>query len=226
MATSGTYTFNPSVGDVVLSAYARCGIRRTELLAEHMVDARSELNYLLSEWSNRQVNLWTVDLVTLALTSGVATYNVLASTVMILDAYISTSSSADQIISPVSRSEYASFPDKTTTGTPSVFWFDRLIAPTITLWQTPDSTQTYTLKYYRCRQVQDANIANGETTEVPYRWIDALVSGLSARLALIYKPEIAAALDTKAERSWQIAATQDIENRPLVIMPAIGRYFR
>lgn len=229
MTLSGTYAFNPGVGEIVLSAFARCGVRRTELLAEHMVDARNETNFLLSEWSNRQVNLWSVDLVTQALTADTATYDVDASTVMILDAYIETGSGTtlnDRIISPVSRTEYASFPNKTTSGFPSVFWFDRLISPTITLWTPPDSSQTYTLKYYRCRQIQDAGIASGQTPEIPYRWIDALVSGLAARLALIYKPEIAAALDARAERSWQIAAVQDIENSPLVIAPMLGGYYR
>jgi hypothetical protein len=57
---------------------------------------------------------------------------------MILDMYISYGSpSTDRLIFPISRSEYAAYPDKTTQGTPTVFWFDRLIAPTFTLWPVP-----------------------------------------------------------------------------------------
>jgi hypothetical protein len=227
MATSGTYAFNPSVGEIVLAAYARCSVRRTSILAEHMVDARNETNFLLSEWSNRQVNLWTVDLVTQPLTAGTATYSVNASTVMVLDAYIETGSGVsanDRLIFPVSRTEYASFPNKNSQGTPTVFWFDRLVSPTITVWQVPDDSQTYTLKYYRCRQVQDTNLASGETPEIPYRWIDAFTSGLTARLADIYKPDIAERWAIKAERAFNLAATQDVENVAMNIVPALGAY--
>lgn len=228
MTSSGTYNFYPSIGEIVLAAYSRCSVRRTSLLAEHMTDARFETNDMLSEWSNRQVNLWTVDLVTEVLTPEVATYAVDPSTVMILDAYISTetgTSSRDRIISPVSRTEYASFSDKVTPGTPTVFWFDRLISPTITLWQPPDDALVYTLKYYRCRQVQDSNLPGGETPEIPYRWINAFSTGLTARLAETYKPEIADRWAVKAERAFNIAATQDVENVALNIIPSLNGYF-
>ena len=46
MTTSGTYSFNPSLGEVVLNAFARCGIRRTSLAQEHMSDARFEANLM------------------------------------------------------------------------------------------------------------------------------------------------------------------------------------
>ena len=48
MASSGLYTFNPSLSDVVLAAYARCQIRRTAITTEHLMDAYNESNYLLS----------------------------------------------------------------------------------------------------------------------------------------------------------------------------------
>ena len=61
MATSGTYNFNPSLGEVVLYAYNLCEIRNTALAQEHMEAARMASNMLLSNWSNRGVNLWVVD---------------------------------------------------------------------------------------------------------------------------------------------------------------------
>ena len=126
MATSGTFLFAPSTGEVVLSAFARLQIRRPEILAEHLINARMETNFLLVEWANLQVNLWEVDLQTVSLVQGTATYTVPADTVMILDAYVTPSGATDRLIFPISRSEYASYPDKTIQNTPSVFWFDRL----------------------------------------------------------------------------------------------------
>lgn len=227
MAPSGTTTFNLSNASIAVAAYARLQIRRSALLAEHMADAYTEFNLMLSSISNLQPNLWKVDLVSVPLIAGQATYSVSASTVMILDAYISYGSpNTDRLIFPVSRTEYASYPNKTSQGVPSVFWFDRLLSPTVTLWLVPDSTSSYTLNYYRCSQVQDANLPSGETPDVPYRWLDALVAGLAHRLARIWKPELEAQRAADAEKAWSIAATQDVENVGMTLSPGIGSYYR
>jgi hypothetical protein len=86
MTTTGTYNYNPALSDFVLNAYSLCGIKRTELLQQHLQDARMQANFLLSEWSNRQVNLWTVDLQSVPLTQGLSTYQVPQETVAVLDA--------------------------------------------------------------------------------------------------------------------------------------------
>ena len=183
---------------------------------------------MLSKFSNLQVNLWTVDLVSVPLVQGQATYNVDPSTIQILDAYISFTGSTenDRLIFPVSRTEYASYPNKTAQGTPSVFWYDRLINPTITLWYVPDASSTYTLNYYRCVQVQDANLPAGETPDVPYRWLDCMVAELSYRLSRLWKPELEAVRKADAQEAWAVAATQDVENVELTIAPGIDSYFR
>ena len=64
MTTSGTYTFNPSLGELTLYAYNLIGIRNTSLAQEHMEAARMASNMMLARWSNQGVNLWAVDLVT------------------------------------------------------------------------------------------------------------------------------------------------------------------
>jgi hypothetical protein len=229
MTTSGTYNFNPSLGEVVLNAFARCGIRRTALVQEHLQDARFEANLLFSEWSNRGVNLWKVDLQTVPLIEGTTLYTVPSNTVMILDAYIATGSGQsefDRMIMPISRSEYSQTPNKNLQAPPTVFWFDRLINPTITVWPVPDQSNYYTLNYYRVIQIQDAEMENAQTLDVPYRWLDATCAGLASRLAAIYAPDRIQVLTARAESAYQIAAMQDTENVPLYIMPGLSGYFR
>jgi len=228
MTTSGTYDFNPSGGQLILYAYSLCGIRRPALIAEHMEDARMALNLMLSAWGNSTPNLWTVDLVETTLVAGTATYDVDAKTVMILDAYIRTGTGEEQndrIIWPVSRTEYASFPNKDMQALPTVYWFDRILSPTITLWQTPDDSTTYTLRYYRCTVIQDINLANGEQVAIPQRWLDAFVWGLAARLAVSYAPDRAQALDQKAMQALTKAQEQDTEWVSTYIMPAVSGYY-
>ena len=70
MTTSGTYSFNPSLGEIVLYAFNSVGLRNTSLVQEHFQTARMAANMLLSRWSNQGVNLWKVELVTQNLVQG------------------------------------------------------------------------------------------------------------------------------------------------------------
>lgn len=226
MTTSGTYAFNPALGEIVLYAYQNIGVRPAAVLQEHMESARMATNMMLSRWSNQGVNLWAVDLVTVPLVEGQATYAVDGNTIMVLDAYTTTSSGIDRVIMPISRTEYASYPNKTQQGFPTSYWFDRLVSPTITLWPVPDGSSATILKYYRVRQVQDANLQNGENVEIPYRWLEAFADGLAYRLARIWQPQMAVALKGQADESYQIAAEQDVEVVNTYISPMISSYFR
>lgn len=225
--TSGSFSFAPSLGETVLTAYARIGVRRAEIEQSHLDDAKQEANLLLAKLSNTQPNLWSVDLQALPILQGSATYTVPAETVMILDVFIRYGSpTTDRSIYPISRSEYATYPTKSLQAFPTVFWFDRLISPTITLWPTPDGNGPYTLYYYRVRQIQDANYINGQNIEIPYLWLDAFTAGLAYRLARIYAPQLEGQRKTDADEAWQIAATQNVENINLVISPGLSSYFQ
>jgi hypothetical protein len=230
MATSNTYVFNPSLGEIVLYSFNMIGVRNTALLAEHMESARMASNMMLASWSNQGVNLWAVDLVTVPLVNDQKTYSVDGNTVMILDAYIQndmTGEDIDRIILPVSRTEYASYPNKDQRGFPTVYWFDRLISPTVTLWPVPyASSGNQTLKYYRVRRLQDSSLQNGQNVEVPYLWLDAFATNLAMRLAMIWAPEKMQILKPLADEAYQIAASQNVENVPFYISPMLSGYWR
>ena len=229
MATSGTYAFNPSLGEIIIYAYNLTGIRGTSLLQEHMQSARMAANMMLSNWGNRGVNLWAVDLITTPLVQGTSTYAVDSNTVMILDAYIETDNGSgqpiDRLILPISRTEYASYPNKDQQGFSTTYWFDRLLSPTVTLWPVPDGTTT-SFKYYRVRQLQDANLQNGQQVEIPYLWMEAFAYGLAQRLAVIWAPERVQILKPMADEAYQIAADQNVETAQQYISPIISGYFR
>lgn len=229
MTTSGTYTFDPSLGELTLYAFNLAQIRSTSLTQEHMQSARMATNTMLARWSNQGVNLWAVDLITTPVVQGQATYTVDPNTVMILDAYMVTpdgGSNIDRIIMPVSRSEYATYPNKDQQGFPTVYWFDRLLSPTVTLWPVPDGVSTSALKYYRVRRLQDAEFAGGQTVEIPYLWLEAFAFGLAYRLALVWNPQSAGVLKAEAKEAYDIAAEQNIEQASQFISPQIFGYYR
>lgn len=230
MATSGTYTFNPGLGELTLYAYNLIGVRNTAVLQEHMEAARIASNMMLSRWSNQGVNLWAVDLITTPLVQGQATYSVDANTVVILDAYMriddGTNDPIDRLILPISRSEYASYPNKEQQGFTTTYWFDRLLSPTVTLWPVPDGSSAQYLKYYRVRQLQDSNLQNGQQVEIPYLWMEAFAYGLAYRLAQIWAPAIAQTLKPMADEAYDIAARQNVEVAQQFISPVISGYWR
>jgi hypothetical protein len=235
MTSSGTYNYALSNGEAVLAAYDRVEVRAPMIRQEHMLTAKRELNDLFVELSNRGVNLWKVQLNSINLTQGTATYSIPSNVVMILDAERSIntgqSNQTNIYMTPISRTEYASYPVPQQQGPPTVYWFDRLIAPTVTFFPTPDGNGPYVFNYYAAIQLQDANLPGGETPDLPYRWLGVLVAGLARRFGRVYRPQgvdlIAwrNLLKQEFDEAWGIAATQDTENVPLVFAPAISAYY-
>jgi hypothetical protein len=225
LATSGAFTYSPDLGELTLYAFNLAGVRPTALTQAHMESARMAANMVNARWSAMGVNLWAVDLQAIPLIPGNNTYSVPASTIAILDAYVTNAGGQDRIIMPVSRTEYASYPNKTQQGAVTTYWFDRLLAPTITFYLTPDGTYP-SASYYRVRQIQDARLPGGIAPELPFYFLEAYALALAQRLAMIWMPGNAAGLKTLADEAYEIAANQNTEQAAFYITPMITPYFR
>lgn len=229
MTSSNLYQFNPSLTEIVLDSYDRLQIRGPELTAPQIISARRSLNYVLVRMANLGINLWCVDLQSVPLVQGTITYAVDPSTVTVLDIYRRTGSGTsiqDIILSPLSRTDYASIPNKNNQASPTSYWFDRTLSPTLYLYPTPDQNNYYTLYYYRMRQIQDANPQNSQTADIPYRFLEMLASATAGHLAMKWKPEAAAALQAYAKEVWAEAALEDRERVPLYLQPNMDGYYQ
>ena len=227
--TSGTFNFSPSGGDFILNAFDRIQVRPTEIEQTQMQRAIMELNLALVRFNTMPgQNLWTIDLQSIPLVQGTATYSIPAETRMILSAFIryETSPTLDRYMYPISRDEYAAISTKGTQGFPSQYWFDRLISPTVTFYLVPDGALSYDFFYYRARQVQDAQVSNGQNIELPYRFFDAITADLAHRLARIYRPELEQMRKVDRDEAWSISAAEDTEWTPLYVTPGLGGYYR
>jgi hypothetical protein len=229
MTSSATYAFAPSNGQLILGAFERIQVYATSLRQEHMASAIRELNLLFAEASNRQVNLWKVARAQQTLTASTASYTLTARTVMVLDASIvlnyGDEDESRRYIPQMSRTEYQSIANQETEGPPTSFWLNRQIIPTVTFWPVPDDGGPYTFDYFYVTQMEDANLAGGETPDVPYRWLDWLVAGLSHRMARIYAPQFEQLRKADAAEAWTFAATQDVENVDFKISLGLARYY-
>lgn len=226
--TSGTYDFAPSMGEALLYCFDLCEVRSTQLTQRHFDNARMATNMVMGRWSADGVNLWQVELAAIALSQGCSTYDIPNNTIVMLDAYYTINdgpAEKDRIMTPISRTEYANYPNKHQQGAPTVFWFERVLAPRVHLWPVPNGTQAK-FKYYRLRQTQDSNLQNGQNVEVPVYFLEAYVMALAARLAIIYKPEKAALLKGAADEAWGIASRQNIETANVYIAPSMSGYWR
>jgi hypothetical protein len=230
MATSSTYDFNPSFGDLTMNAFARIRLRRTELTPQHLADAALESNLVQVELSSKQPNLWSAELYEVPLTDGVGSYDLLPRFVSPMAVYLTTDTgngnTFDRVLWPISTYEWSALPNKTQQAPPTSYWFQRAITPVMHLWPVPDANATYTLKLRILSQLQDASLRNGTTPNLPYRWMDWFAARLAHRLSRIYAPELEAARKADAIEAWQNAATEDIEYTPTYLIPMIGGYSR
>lgn len=225
MAISGTFNFNPVIGDIILEAFSRCGVKRTEITPQHIQDAKLAANFIQITWSNDGLTLWTVDQQTITLAQGTATYAVPADTVMILDLYIVLGDNNNRLILPFSRTDFASLANPNTQGVPTSFWFNRIIAPTVTFWPVPDGNQV-SATYFRYRQMQDADPRQGGNAEIPYLWLDAFSAGLAHRLSRAYAPALEAQRKMDYQEAYALASKQNTENVALYISPGLAGYYR
>ena len=221
MATSGTTTFNLDIDDVIEESFERCGIRNTK--GYDLKSSRRSLNLLFSEWGNRGIHLWKVELKNQELTAGTITYSTPSDCSDVLEAYVSTSesitsSTQDVSLTKIDRSAYAALPNKGQTGQPSQYYVDRQITPTISLYLAPD-TVTYTfLKYYYIQRIQDAGAYTNQT-DLPYRFLPCMVSGLAFYLSQKYAPERIQALKLLYEDELERALQEDGQRTSLYISP-------
>lgn len=229
MATTGTTNYGPAASNTTLTAFARIGIKRTEITAQHMADAEQEANLVQVKLSNLQPNLWTSTLLSTTLVEGTATYTLPASTIAIQACYLTTTSggvSTDRIMWPYSVFEYSAIPDKTQQGPPTAYWYNRLSTPEITMWPVPDGNATYTLNLRTVNQIEDVSLKSGANLDLPYRWLDVFVAELAYRLSRIYAPDKEVLRKADAQEAWSNAAFEDQERVPIYLSMSTGTYFQ
>ncbi len=140
----------------------------------------------------------------------------------------------DFILYPLSRTEYASQPDKgpnNNTFRPTVFWFQRLKNPVVSFWNPPDNNGPYIFSIYAMIQPEDAVLEGGTGVDLPYRYLEAFSAGLAAKLSRKWPPNPSTGVTVKdlkdeATEALQAALAEDIERTPLFISPGLSSFYR
>ena len=228
--TSGTTTFDKtfSVDEIVEEAFERLGIQQVS--GYQLKTSRRSLNIMLQEWGNRGIHYWEIGELDLDLIEGQAEYkffrassdgtsatsnpNGVYGISDVLEAQLRSNRTAtDQSDSPmtkVDRSTYAAFSNKLSKGTPNQYWVQRFIDHvSISVYPTPDSTNaSKDMHFYYIKRIQDIG-AYTNTTDMPFRFVPCMVSGLAYYLSMKYNPQLTQQMKLVYEDEFQRALQED-----------------
>ena len=230
--TSGTTTFDKTfaIDEIIEEAYDRLGM--FTLNGGHMKTARRSLNIMFQEWSNRGLHYWEIANNNITLVNGQAVYTMFRATgdgtsdataVYGVDDILEANyrnNNVDTPLTKINRSTYQGLSNKTSTGTPSQYFVQRFIDKiTITLYLTPGASEAGKfLNYYYVKRIQDAGVYTN-ATDVPYRFVPCMVSGLAFYLCQKYQPQRCQEMKLYYEDELNRALTEDGSSTSSYITP-------
>ena len=230
--TSGTAIFdkNFSIDEIIEDAYERIGLQGVS--GNQLRTARRSLNIMFQEWANRGLHYWEVANNNITLVADQATYTMFRSTgdgtsdataVYGVDDVLEASfrnSNVDTPLTKINRSSYQALSNKTSTGQPTQYFVQRFIDKvTITLYLTPGSNEAGKfINYYYVKRIQDVGDYTN-ATDVPYRFVPCMVSGLAYYLSQKFNPQLVQQMKLLYEDELNRALQEDGSSSSSYITP-------
>ena len=229
--TSGTTVFDKdfTIDEIVEEAFERLGIHN--VTGYQLKSSRRSLNIMFQEWGNRGIHYWEIGSTNIDLIEGQSDYNFFRSTgdgtsaatnapanvygvSDVLEAQLRSNrtqtTQSDSPMTKVDRSTYAGFSNKLSKGTPNQYWVERFIDKvTIHIYPTPDSTNaSKDMHFFFIKRIQDIGDYTN-ATDVPFRFVPCMVSGLAYYLAQKYQPQLLQATKLAYEDEFARALAED-----------------
>jgi hypothetical protein len=230
-----TNRFNPAIDDIIEEAFERTNIRGTRT-GYQLRSARRSLNIMFQEWENRGVHLWKVKLAKVPLILGQAEYSFATDSINFpsdisdtLEAFYrnnsTTTAPQDIALTQISRSQYNATPNKLTQGTPSQYYVERKINPSIFLYATPNSSVSSTTTpssfqfcFYYLSKIENPG-AYTNVSDVVNRFYPCMMSGLAYYLSMKFSPERTLDLERIYESEMLRALDADNQGTSTFISP-------
>jgi len=229
--TSGTVTFDKTfaIEEIIEEAYERLGIQVSS--GYQLKTARRSLNILFQEWGNRGIHYWEVGEANIDVIEGQAEYNFFRSTgdgtsavtnpantygvADVLEATLRSNrtqtSQSDSSLTKISRATYSALSSKLSKGTPAQFFVQRFVdKTTITLYPTADSSNaSKDIHFYYLKRIQDVDSTYTDATDLPYRFVPCMVSGLAFYLSQKVNPQLTQTMKLYYEDELARALSED-----------------
>ena len=240
--TSGTVTFDKTfaVDEIIQEAYERIGLQGTS--GYQLKTARRSLNVLFQEWGNRGLHYWEVAETNIDVIEGQAEYTFYRASgdgtssvttapasvygvADILEATLRSDRTAtgqsDSSLTKIARSAYSALSSKLSKGTPSQYFVQRFVdKTTLTVYPTSDSTNaSKDIHIYYVKRLQDADATYTDATNIPYRFVPCMVSGLAFYLAQKFNPQLVQQMKLLYEDELTRALAEDGSSASTYITP-------
>ena len=229
--TSGTATFDKtfSIDEIIEESFERIGLN--SVAGYQMKSARRSLNILFQEWGNRGIHYWEIAETNIDMIEGQAEYkffrasgdgtsatttptNGIYGMSDVLEAQLRSNrtqtTQSDSPMTKVDRSTYGGFSNKLSKGTPNQYFVQRFIDHvSIQVYPTPDSTNaSKDMHIYYIKRIQDIGDYTN-ATDVPFRFVPCMVSGLAYYLAQKYQPQLIQPMKLAYEDEFARALAED-----------------
>ena len=132
------------------------------------------------------------------------------------------STSVDTPMTRISRSQYQAFSNKTDKGLPTQYWVQRFIdRVSLTLYLTPGAAQDGNyINFYYTKRIDDVG-AYTNATDIPYRFVPCMITGLAFYLGQKYAPQRVQELKMLYEDELLRAESEDGSSNSTYIAPKI-----
>lgn len=235
MTTTATYITDPTLAQYGDEAFERAGVKPSAIGAEHVASMRRSVGFMLSSWANLGHRQWTFATLEHTVTQAETSFELPAGMIDVRTVTLQRGDIETEML-PMSRAEYRTLHNKTIEGRPVNYFVNRrrntatgsgtpdpgAVRPQMFYWLAAENnTDIIIVEYYS--QVQDvASSGLRGTLDIPFRFHEAFVSDLAARLALKWNEKKYSGLKTIAEEEWKKADSEDTEKAPLFISVDYG----
>jgi len=136
---------------------------------------------------------------------------------------IGTTSQSDSALTKVSRSIYGNYSNKQSKSTPSAVFVERFIDKVkVHVYPTPDSTNASKyIHFFYLKRIQDVDSTYTDATDVPFRFVPCMVSGLAFYLAQKFNPQLVQQMKLLYEDELARALAEDGSDASTYITPKV-----
>lgn len=209
------FDFIATRDEIIQAAYRKIGVISfgDSLTSEQAVEGIFALQQVLKDWQNKNVFLWTRQLLTATLVAATATYTPTDPAIIgIEEAFLRDADGNDRLIRVLSYADFQNIENKSEAGMPTAITLNNRQNCTLSVWPIPATADAaaYTLYYMGISRIKDMDDANGNG-DVPSRYQRALIYDLAVELA----PDHAIPgtetdrLEARAEKIFERAKNRD-----------------
>jgi hypothetical protein len=193
MSVSGSTDFKSSAAEIIADALGLLGVLAEEepLPAYDLQRGMRKLTQMLKHWEGLGIGGWLYTEGALSLVSGTASYlfgsggAITTVPFEVTSARISYNGGSEIPLNRMSRETYRNLPNKTATGFPTNYFYDRQRDDgTMYFWPVPNSS-LFTVNHTVRRRIMDID-SQADNFDLPPEWEKAITENLADELVLPY----------------------------------------